>query len=383
MALAPSERSTTGPVEERRQEPQEPVGEDTLTLLDSGGRRRSGGPEAARVADVDDAELARLYTRMLVLRRIDDEGTALQRQGQLALWAPSKGQEASQIGAAAALRESDFVFPTYRDHGIIHSRGVSPADAMRQWRGESNGGWDPHEKRMAPVQIIIGAQTLHAVGYAMAAQLDGNGGDSVVFLGDGATSQGDVNEAMVFAASFDAPVLFFLQNNQFAISEPVHLQSRTPLVRRPRGFGLRAVRVDGNDVLAVLSATRDALARIDAGEGPQFIEAVTYRRGAHTTADDPTRYRDEAEVRRWERLDPLARVRTHLAARGQDVDALDAEATAQADATASSLREAVLAMHDHDPARLFDHVYSAPHPRIDEQREELLGYLADLEGEQA
>jgi len=379
MALAPSERRFTG---ESRGNPQPgPTGseEPTLRLLDAQGHRSTRGEDAERVADIDTTALAQLYTRMVVLRRIDDEGTALQRQGQLALWAPSKGQEAAQIGAAEALRPTDFLFPTYRDHGIIHSRGVSPADAMRQWRGESNGGWDPHEKNMAPVQIIIGAQTLHAVGYAMGATIDGKGGASVVFLGDGATSQGDVNEAMVFAASFNAPVLFFLENNQFAISEPVGLQSRTPLARRPRGFGLRSVRVDGNDVLAVLSATRDAMARIDAGEGPQFIEAVTYRRGAHTTADDPTRYRDAEEVKAWEAKDPLERVRAHLTAQGADVEAIEATAQRVADEAAKELRDAVLVMDDHDPARLFDHVYAAEHPRITEQREELLGYLSELE----
>jgi len=348
----------------------------TLRLLTVEGERTTRGEDADRVADIDDAALAELYTKMVVLRRIDAEGTALQRQGQLALWAPCTGQEAAQIGAAQAFRDTDFLFPTYRDHGVIHSRGVAPAEVMRQWRGASHGGWDPHVKSLAPVQIIIGAQTLHAVGYAMGAVFDGRGGAAVAFLGDGATSQGDANEAMVFAASYRAPVLFFLENNQFAISEPVTLQSRTPLVDRPRGFGIRSVRVDGNDVLAVLSATRDALARIDAGEGPQYIEAVTYRRGAHTTADDPTRYRDAELAAWWERQDPLARVEAHLCSRGADVDALAAAATGEADGVAAELRAAVVGMSEDDPELLFTHVYAEPHARLDEQRRDYLDYLA-------
>ncbi|RII41211.1 pyruvate dehydrogenase (acetyl-transferring) E1 component subunit alpha [Galactobacter valiniphilus] len=379
MALAPSERNANSPYPEDSAQ----NCPSTLSLLSPEGVRVTTGPDAARVADIDDTALAALYAKMVVQRRIDAEGTALQRQGQLALWAPSKGQEAAQIGAAEAFRDDDFIFPTYRDHGVIHSRGVAPSEVMRQWRGASHGGWDPHEKHMAPVQIIIGAQTLHAVGYAMGAAFDGQGGAAVAFLGDGATSQGDVNEAMVFAASFNAPVLFFLENNQFAISEPVTLQSRTPLVDRPRGFGIRAVRVDGNDVLAVLSATRDALARIDAGEGPQFIEAVTYRRGAHTTADDPSRYRDTELESYWEKLDPIDRVEAHLRSRGVDVDAVLAEAGTEADGVAAELRAAVISMQEDDPELLFAHVYSEPHPRIAEQREEYLGYLAETGGSAA
>lgn len=375
MALAPSEKNPTDP----SRDPRDGRSVPTLRLLSPDGSRTSEGPDAARVADVDEEVLAGLYKQMIVQRRIDAEGTALQRQGQLALWAPSLGQEAAQIGAANALRDTDFVFPTYRDHGVIHHRGVSPAEVMRQWRGASHGGWHPQEKMMAPVQIIIGAQTLHAVGYAMGAAFDGRGGDSVVFLGDGATSQGDVSEAMVFAASFHAPVLFFVENNQYAISEPVELQARVPIVQRPSGFGIRGVRVDGNDVLAVLSATRDALARMDAGEGPQFIEAVTYRRGPHTTADDPTRYRDTELEATWTKLDPLDRVRTHLEKAGMDVEALDQEAKAEADGVAAELRAAVLTMEAREPERLFAHVYAEPHPRIDEQRAEYLEYVSDLE----
>lgn len=375
MALAPSERNFADPTPDPRDGSAVP----TLSLMTPQGVRTTEGDYAERVADIDDAKLAQLYSQMIVQRRIDAEGTALQRQGQLALWAPSKGQEAAQIGASSALRDTDFIFPTYRDHGVIHSRGVAPSEVMRQWRGASHGGWDPHEKNMAPVQIIIGAQTLHAVGYAMGAAFDGMGGSSVVFLGDGATSQGDVSEAMVFAASFHAPVLFFLENNQFAISEPVELQSRIPLVERPRGFGIRSVRVDGNDILAVLSATREALERMDAGEGPQFIEAVTFRQGAHTTADDPTRYRAKELEEHWAKLDPIDRVEAYLRGRGVDTAAIVDSAQKEADGVAAELRAAVIGMTEKDPEMLFKHVYSEPHPRIAEQREEYMGYLADLE----
>jgi pyruvate dehydrogenase E1 component alpha subunit len=225
-------------------------------------------------------------------------------------------------------------------------------------------------------QIIIGAQALHATGWAMGAAWEGSDAAAVAYFGDGATSEGDVNEALVFAASFDAPVVFFCQNNQWAISEPVGLQSKQPLARRADGFGMPGVRVDGNDVLAVLAATRIALDRARRGDGPTFIEAVTYRIGPHTTADDPTRYRSEAEIADWRARDPLTRVLALLEASGVDVEGFEREVGAEADQAATELRAAVTTIPDPAPLTVFDHVYAEPNSHLDRQRDHYTRYLA-------
>lgn len=208
------------------------------------------------VADIDSAQLRSLLRDMVILRRIDAEGVALQRQGQLGLWAPCQGQEATQIGTARAIAPEDYVFPSYRETGVIYARGAQPGDYVRMWRGEEGAAYDPAALGVAPLQIIIGAQTLHAVGYALGIQHDGAKEVAVTYFGDGATSQGDVNEAMIFAASYQAPVVFVCQNNHWAISEPVSVQSQYPIAGRAPGFGIPSVRVDGNDVLACMAAMR-------------------------------------------------------------------------------------------------------------------------------
>ncbi len=286
--------------------------QEYLQLLDETGARAPSAEFDAVIADVDGPVLLGLYEDMVVVRRLDAEATALQRQGELALWPPVLGQEAAQIGSGRALRADDFVFSSYREHAVAYTRGATPVDLVRVWRGTTASGWDPYAIGMATLQVIIGAQTLHATGYAMGIRKDGAHSVAVAYFGDGATSEGDVSEAMVFAASFKAPVVFFCQNNQWAISEPVRLQSTVAIADRADGFGIPSIRVDGNDVLAVLAATRTALARARAGDGPTFIEAVTYRMGPHTTADDPTRYRDPAELETWRARDPIARLGGHL-----------------------------------------------------------------------
>jgi pyruvate dehydrogenase E1 component alpha subunit len=240
---------------------------------------------------------------------------------------------------------------------------------MRQWRGAANAGWDPFQHNMAPTQVVIGAQTLHGVGYAMGVQFDGAETAVITYFGDGATSQGDVNESMVFAASFQAPVVFFCQNNHWAISEPVGLQAHVPIGLRAPGFGIPSVRVDGNDVLACLAVTREALARARSGNGPSYIEAVTYRMGAHTTADDPTRYRDANELEDWRGRDPIARLEAYLRAEGVLDDALQASVAQKADEVAAALRDATIHMPDPAPEELFDHVYVGDHPILDRQRD--------------
>src|SRR3954463_12602651 len=276
------------------------------------------------VEDLTDDDLRGLYRDLVLVRRVDAEATALQRQGELGIWASLLGQEAAQVGSGRALAPQDYAFPTYREHGVAWCRGVDPLNLLGLFRGVNHGGWDPAEKNFHLYTIVIGAQTLHATGYAMGIQRDGDVGTGdperdaavIAYFGDGATAQGDVNEAFVFAAVQNAPVVFFCQNNQWAISEPSDRQTRIPLYQRAAGFGFPGVRVDGNDVLAVYAVTKAALDRARRGEGPTFIEAFTYRMGAHTTSDDPTRYRIAAEVEEWKLKDPIARVKALLSRNG-------------------------------------------------------------------
>ncbi len=334
------------------------------------------------VEDIDGARLQELYIDMAVIRRIDTEATALQRQGELGLWPPLLGQEAAQIGSVRSLRSSDFVFPSYRENGVAYCRGVAVGELMRTWRGNAGAGWDPYTVNVAPTQVIIGAQALHAAGYAMGITRDGTDDAVISYFGDGATSQGDVSEAMVFAASFNSPVVFFCSNNQWAISEPVTLQAQVPIANRAPGFGIPSIRVDGNDVLAVMAATREALDRARSGNGPTFIEAVTYRMGPHTTADDPTRYRDSAELERWRVKDPLSRLQALLDTMGLFTEEFAAEASRRADAVAAELRAACLGMPDPGPADVFAHVYSEPNSWLDRQQEQYSRYLSGFAGEE-
>lgn len=352
-------------------------------LITATGTRVPDEILAPFVAGVDNEQLLKLYQDMVVIRRIDFEATALQRQGQLALWPPMLGQEAAQIGSVRALASDDFIFPTYRENGVAYCRGANLTGIMSTWRGSANTGWDPHEINMATPQIIIGAQTLHATGYAMGLAIDGKESLAIAYLGDGATSQGDVHEAMVFAASFQAPVIFFCQNNHWAISEPVGLQAHVLLAGRAPGYGIPSLRVDGNDVLAVLAATRWAAARARSGGGPSFIEAVTYRMGPHTTADDPTRYREASELEEWRGKDPIARVRALLTNNGTLDAGAEAAVAAKADAVAAELRAGCISMPDPEPMTLFDNVYTGEHAILDRQRDHYSRYLAGFAGASA
>ena len=265
-----------------------------------------------------DADLEGFYRDMFVIRAFDQQATNLQRQGQLALWPPSFGQEAAQVGSARAARAQDHLFPSYREHVVCTIRGVDPVDIIRLMRGLTHGGWNPWDPKNGNAHIytlVLGAQTLHATGLAMGLAFDGRSGSGdpdrdeavIVYYGDGASSQGDVHEAMVFAASYRTPEVFFLQNNQWAISVPVATQSRSPLHLRGAGYGIPSIPIDGNDVLASYAVTRVALDEARSGAGPRAIEAMTYRMGAHTTSDDPTKYRTSDEEQSWARRDPIAR----------------------------------------------------------------------------
>jgi 2-oxoisovalerate dehydrogenase E1 component alpha subunit len=329
--------------------------------------------------DISADEIRGLYRDLALVRRFDVEATTLQRQGELGIWAQLLGQEAAQVGSGRALEPGDMAFPTYREHGVAWCRGIAPEKLLELFRGVNFGGWDPYQYNFALYTIVIGAQTLHATGYAMGMQRDGSENAVIAYFGDGATSEGDVNEAFIFAASYNAPVVFFLQNNQWAISVPEERQSRTPLFKRAHGFGFPGVRVDGNDVLACLAVTRKALQHAREGQGPYFIEAFTYRMGAHTTSDDPTRYRLASELETWKLRDPVERVKAYLSRNGLADSAFFEAIDAEGDELAARVRAACLSMPEPKPLDIFDQVYAGGSPLVDEERRTFEHYLASFD----
>ncbi|GAA2978923.1 pyruvate dehydrogenase E1 component alpha subunit [Microbacterium terrae] len=342
------------------------------------------------VASLSDADFEIFYRDMAVIRAFDQQATNLQRQGQLALWPPSYGQEAAQVGSVHAARTQDHLFPSYREHVVTRVRGVDPIDIIRLMRGLTHGGWNPFDPKNGNTHIytlVLGAQTLHGTGFGMGLVFDGRCGTGdperdeavIVYYGDGASSQGDVHEAMVFANSYQTPEVFFLQNNQWAISVPVATQSRSPLHRRGAGYGMPSIPIDGNDVIASWAVTRRALDEARAGHGPRAIEALTYRLGAHTTSDDPTKYRTGDEEESWRRRDPIARMKTFLLGRGAS-EAFFADVEAEAAAVADDVRTRTNALGGLERGDMFAHVYSEPHPLVDEQRRWLDDYEASFEG---
>ncbi|MDR7302137.1 pyruvate dehydrogenase E1 component alpha subunit [Haloactinomyces albus] len=335
--------------------------------------------------DITDEQLRGMYRDMVLVRRADREGNALQRQGQLGIWVPLLGQEAAQIGAGRAMRPQDMAFPSYREHGVAWCRGVDPTELLGIFRGTDHGSWDPNTTGMGLYTIVIGNQCLNAAGYAMGQRFEGRvgnaGGDAaeneatIAFFGDGATSQGDVHEGMVWGAVYDAPVVFFCQNNQWAISEPTERQTRVPLYERARGYGFPGIRVDGNDVLASLAVTQWALDECRHGNGPVLIEAFTYRMDAHTTSDDATRYRLDDDIEAWKLKDPIERLRVHLVreqlADQEFLDGVDAEA----DELAQRFRDFCINMPEPPPERMFSQVYAQESPVVAAQRDDYLQYL--------
>src|SRR4051794_17599186 len=358
-----------------------------VQLLTPSGERvaqSTGADGVTYSVDFTDDEIRGLYRDLFVVRKLDTEATALQRQGELGIWASLLGQEAAQVGSGHALRPQDMVFPTYREHGVLYVRGIDPLKPLALFRGVNYGGWDPIAEKFNLYTIVIGAQTLHATGYAMGVAKDGKMGTDegeavLAYFSDGASSQGDVNEAFVWAGVYNAPVVFFCQNKQYAISQPAERQSRVPLYQRASGFGFPGLRVDGNDVLACYAVTRAAMDNARHGNGPTLIEAYTYRMGAHTTSDDPTRYRPSGEMEAWQAKDPLDRVRAYLTRQGTGADFFD-DVEADAARRAADLRERVLSMPDPEPVRMFDHAYAHASAEVDAQREQFVAYSSSFEG---
>ena len=339
------------------------------------------------VRDLREADFLKFYRDMARIRRFDNEATALQRQGQMGLWVPAVGQEAAQIGSGYGVGPNDHIFPSYREHGVAITHGVDLMSIVKMFRGVNHGGWNPHETRFHLYAIVLGTQALHATGYAMGLNFDGKVGTGIpgndlaviTYFGDGATAEGDISESFLFAALHKTPQVFFCQNNQWAISSPVGTQTTVPLFKRGEGFGVPGVRVDGNDVLACYAVTKKHMDDARAGLGPTLIEALTYRIGAHTTSDDPSKYRDPEELAHWQAKDPIIRFERFLRKQGVGQDFFD-EVEQAGNQLAAELREATFALQEPELELMFDHVYSEPHPVIDEQRAWLQGYEESLGG---
>lgn len=309
------------------------------------------------------------YRKMVLGRRFDEQATALARQGRLAVYPSSLGQEACQVGAALALRDTDWLFPTYRDCVALVSRGIDPVEALTLMRGDGHCGYDPVRHRTAPQCTPLATHTAHATGLAHGERLKGADTVALALVGDGATSEGDFHEALNLAGVLKAPVVFLVQNNGYAISVPLSAQCAAPgLAYKGVGYGVRSEQVDGNDAAAVLAVLTAAVEDARAGGGPWLIEAITYRMGPHTSADDPSRYRPAEEAEQWRERDPITRLGCVLRERGllttDDVEA----AAAEAEKYAADVRERLSVDLDLDPLTLFDHVFSAPTPQLTEQR---------------
>lgn len=354
-----------------------PLSEEGLVrLLDHEGRRVEDATYDPYASHLTMDDLRAFWRDMTLTRAFDLESTSLQRQGELGLWVPALGQEAAQIGSAHATRLPDHIFPSYREHGVLLTKGVDLPSTMGMWRGMEHSSWDPTAHGVHTYTLVIGAHAPHAVGYAQAMDWDGlvgsgdpeKDGAVVCYFGDGATSQGDVNEALVFAAVNNAPVVFFIQNNQFAISEPTTRQSKVPLAQRASGVGIPGVRVDGNDVVAVHAVTRWAMERARSGQGPVLIEALTYRMGAHTTSDDPTRYRTTSDEQYWKDRDPIARLETFLTTAGELPEDFKAQVEADGKELARRTRESVKGWQRGPVEQMFDHVYGTPHALVQEEK---------------
>lgn len=309
----------------------------------------------------EDADLQAGYRAMVLGRRLNEQASALVRQGRLAVYPSSHGQEACQVAAAQVMRPGDWLFPTYRDTVAIATRGVDPVEVLTMLRGDWHCGYDPAASHVAPQATPLATQLLHAVGVAHAARLKGEDTVVMALCGDGATSEGDFHEALNFAAVFKAAVVFFVQNNKYAISVPLARQSVAPsLAHKGVGYGVPAVHVDGNDAAALTAVLGEAVQRAADGHGPTLVEADTYRMQAHTNADDATRYRTDAEVQQWLGRDPLSRLRTYLRDQGLLDDDAEAELFVEAERVAQHVRTGISAEAPVDPAELFAHVYAEP-----------------------
>jgi len=334
-----------------------------LSILDS-----DGNLDTALEPDIAADDLKRLYRAMLLGRRLDERMVRLQRQGRIGTFAPIKGQEASQMGSVFTLRPTDWMVPSFRETAAMIYRGWPIEKMLLLFAGYLEGGRPAPDQHDLPITIPVATQLPHAVGLAYAAQYRGDDAVVMAYFGDGATSEGDFHEALNFAGVWHVPIVFVCQNNQWAISVPLKKQthSRT-LAQKALAYGFPGIQVDGNDVLAVYAASREAVERARAGAGPTLIECVTYRLGVHTTADDPTKYRSDEEVKAWEQKDPLTRFSAYLQKKSLLAEGL----AEQIDAEIAAAVQRFEATPPADPLTMFDHVYAELPPHLQAQKEEL------------
>ncbi|WP_420034493.1 pyruvate dehydrogenase (acetyl-transferring) E1 component subunit alpha [Streptomyces sp. cg28] len=356
---------------------------DPAPLLPDAEPYRVLGTDAA--AQADPALLRRLYAEVVHGRRYNAQATALTRQGRLAVYPSTTGQEAAEVAAALVLQERDWLFPSYRDTLAAVARGLDPVQALTLLRGDWHTGYDPREHRIAPLSTPLATQLPHAVGLAHAARLKGDDVVALAMVGDGGTSEGDFHEALNFAAVWQAPVVFLVQNNGFAISVPLAKQTAAPtLAHKAVGYGMPGRLVDGNDAVAMHEVLAEAVARAREGHGPTLVEAVTYRMDAHTNADDATRYRTDAEVETWRAHDPILLLERELTERGLIDEAGIQAVRDDAETMAAGLRERMNQDPALDPMDLFGDVYAERTPQLQEQAAQLRAELdAEAEGDQA
>ena len=344
-----------------------------LSVLDS-----DGNLDTTLEPDLSPDELKQMYRAMVLGRRLDERMVRLQRQGRIGTFAPIKGQEAAQIGSVFPLRRTDWVVPSFRETATMLWRGWPIEKVLLFFAGYLEGGQPAADQRDLPITIPVATQLPHAVGLAYAAQYRGDDVAVLAYFGDGATSEGDFHEAMNFAGVWHVPIVFVCQNNQWAISIPLKKQthSRT-LAQKAMAYGFPGIQVDGNDVLAVYTASREAVERARAGDGPTMIECVTYRLGVHTTADDPTKYRSQEEVAEWERKDPITRFSAYLEKKNLLEEGLEAKIDAE-------IAEAVRrfeATPPADPLAVFDHLYAELPPDLKQERDAMARQLGDTAGD--
>jgi pyruvate dehydrogenase E1 component alpha subunit len=324
--------------------------------------------------DIPDDLLVKMHRMMLLTRRFDERMLNLQRQGKMGTFAPIKGQEASQIGAVAAMEENDWLVPSFREMAAEVWRGKRMEDILLVYAGFNEGGFIPEKSHSLPVCIPVGTQLLHAAGLAYAVKYKKENNVVIVFFGDGATSEGDFHESLNFAGVFQIPTLFICQNNHWAISIRRSKQTRSKTIaQKALAYGMRGIQVDGNDVLAVYSATKDAADRARSGKGPTLIECVTYRMSVHTTADDPSKYRDEKEVKEWEARDPIIRFQKYLKNKNllsdNDIEKLEEEVKSEIKNVIKTWEDKMKEMGD--PADMFTFQYAQMPPHLVSQKEEM------------
>ena len=355
---------------------------EPVRFLDEQGQLTDLGPEATRrgYAMPSDEDLLAVWRQMVIGRRFDTQATALTKQGRLAVYPSSRGQDACQVAPMLAMQEDDWFFPTYRDSMALVSRGLDPIEVLTLLRGSWHCGYDPVATNTAPQCTPLATQAVHAAGAGHGLARRGSDGVALCFIGDGATSEGDFHEGLNFAAVFNAPTVFFVQNNKYAISVPLAKQSKAPsLAYKGIGYGIRSEQVDGNDAAAVLAVTRTALEHASSGSGPFLIEAHTYRLEAHTNADDATRYRQADEVTQWSGRDPIARLRTYLSGTGALTAEFEEQVAAEAEEYAARVRERMNEEPVVAPLSLFDHVYAQQTPQLREQAQLVAAELEEVQ----